>query len=210
MLNVTAHHQGLYQVITLAGELQHETVTSAEAEILSTIAIGPAPIRLILDLTSVSFPDSGGVNAIAKTRTAGHAADGSLCLVCPHGSRVRRVLHRRNSTHKAPAGHSTSSGTPRSSTSPSTGAPPPNSRPSPATSTWAVSAGTSNSANRPPPRSPPTPTPRHDVGPLTRSKTSYIAPGQRWVRSSVADCYGDPDRADQEPSQIRWTFASAH
>jgi anti-anti-sigma factor len=50
-------------------------------------------MHLILDLTSVSFLDSGGVNAIAKTRTAVHAADGSLRLVCPHGSRARHVLH---------------------------------------------------------------------------------------------------------------------
>lgn len=90
-LAVASWRQEPFTVLDLSGELQHTTLEDAEAQILSTILLGPSPMHLVLNMTAVTFLDSGGVNLLAKTRFAVRSSRGSLRLVVPPG-RAREVL----------------------------------------------------------------------------------------------------------------------
>ncbi|WP_460368981.1 STAS domain-containing protein [Actinocorallia lasiicapitis] len=81
-----------FLILGLTGELQDSTVEAAEAEILTAVILGPAPVHAIIDLSGVTVLDSGGVELLAKTRFAVRSSFGSLRLVAPPGGGPRRVL----------------------------------------------------------------------------------------------------------------------
>ena len=91
-LTVASHRHDPFLVMKLTGELQHATAEDAEAEILAAIAMQTGPPHLVLDLTGVGFLDAGGIDLLARARTAVRAHNGTLRLVAtPHG-RPRYVL----------------------------------------------------------------------------------------------------------------------
>ncbi|GAA3209376.1 STAS domain-containing protein [Actinocorallia longicatena] len=83
--------EGSFAVVSLTGELWHETVGAAEAHLMERVAGGGA-VRLVLDLERLSFLDSAGVSMIAKTVRAVRGVGGTLLLVVPDGTQPRRVL----------------------------------------------------------------------------------------------------------------------
>ncbi|WP_344830827.1 STAS domain-containing protein [Actinocorallia longicatena] len=91
-LTVSFYTHAPFTVVELAGELQHATSPGAEAQILDTMGAAGGPVRLVLNLTGVTFLDSGGVNLLAKTSRAVRAGNGTLSCVAPAGSRPDRVL----------------------------------------------------------------------------------------------------------------------
>jgi anti-anti-sigma regulatory factor len=92
-LVIESSRQGPFTVMKMAGPLQAATVITAEAELLSTIVLAPAPLRLALDLTEVTALDSRGVGLLAKTRFAVRATRGTLHLIAPADSPAYNALH---------------------------------------------------------------------------------------------------------------------
>ncbi|MET9566194.1 STAS domain-containing protein [Streptomyces tauricus] len=81
---------GGVRVLTLRGEIDH----TVKAQL--TDALLPddhtTPMRIVLDLSGVTFMDSSGINALVTTHQATTRTQGWLRLAAPQEA-VQRVLH---------------------------------------------------------------------------------------------------------------------
>ena len=80
-------------VLSAAGEIDHDShhVLGEAAE----AALRQGGERLVIDLTEVTFCDSGGLSLFVGLHKRTTAADGDLRLACPQ-PQVRAVLHATN------------------------------------------------------------------------------------------------------------------
>ena len=76
-------------LLTLAGEL--DIVTSPKLVIAGREALRSGATRISVNLTDVSFMDSGGLAALINLHRSAERANGRLTVVCPDGP-VRRLF----------------------------------------------------------------------------------------------------------------------
>jgi anti-sigma B factor antagonist len=88
-LKVTTRSQGDHTVISVTGEIDLYTAPKLQSELMAALAAGPA--KVILDMSSVEFCDSTGINVLLTVHRAAHARAAELLLAGP-GSAVRKVL----------------------------------------------------------------------------------------------------------------------
>ncbi|MFE2263147.1 STAS domain-containing protein [Streptomyces griseosporeus] len=87
-LSVVATATDGIRVLTLAGEIDHETSDQLRRALDVAGTDGP---RIVLDMGRVTFMDSSGINVLIAAYQAVTAADGWLRLAAPTDS-VARVL----------------------------------------------------------------------------------------------------------------------
>ncbi|WP_242908830.1 STAS domain-containing protein [Actinomadura terrae] len=93
-LGIQTGHHGRYTLLTMSGRLTADTVVTAEAQILTTIVLGPAPLHLALDLSRLDVVDLHGAHLLTKTHFAVRAARGTLHLIAPAHAPARGALSR--------------------------------------------------------------------------------------------------------------------
>lgn len=91
-LELRTSRRGSLEILHLDGALNAATAVTAEAQILSTIVLAPEPLHLVLDLEGLTRIDTAGIELVAKTRFAVHAARGTLHVVAPAGSPAQLAL----------------------------------------------------------------------------------------------------------------------
>jgi anti-sigma B factor antagonist len=88
-LKVTTRLQGDHTVISVAGEIDIYTAPRLQSELMAALNEGPA--RLIVDMSSVDFCDSTGINVLLGAHRHARDRGGELQLAGP-GSATRKVL----------------------------------------------------------------------------------------------------------------------
>ena len=88
-MNLQTHSHNRVTVLKVDGRIDASTVSKLRKRLQETIGVG-APF-LVLDLTSVSFMDSGGLAALVQGMRQCRANGGDLCLCNPRNS-VRMIL----------------------------------------------------------------------------------------------------------------------
>lgn len=90
-LNLTVHrYQGGRAVVTVTGEV--DLATAGRLAGVLTDEVHDELQTLLVDLSGVTFFDSGGVNVLLRTRRRADARRLWLCLVTDAGGPVERVL----------------------------------------------------------------------------------------------------------------------
>src|SRR4051794_39708980 len=89
LLDVSARAEAGFTIITVSGELDINTIHTAEQRILAAWAEhGP---QLIFDLSGLSFMDSAGVTLLLRVHRNAYELEGSMALTGLTRS-VRRIL----------------------------------------------------------------------------------------------------------------------
>ncbi|WP_242882110.1 STAS domain-containing protein [Actinomadura litoris] len=92
-LRMQTGRHGRYTLLRMSGRLTADTVVTAEAQILTTIVLGPSP-HLALDLSGLEVVDLHGAHLLTKTHFAVRAAHGTLHLIAPPHAPARDALSR--------------------------------------------------------------------------------------------------------------------
>jgi anti-sigma B factor antagonist len=87
-LTLASRRDGDDLVIALAGELDPHTAPQLEQAIAEGLA-GPAPTRLVLDVSELGFMDSSGLRVIIKAHQELEAVGASLVLRSPTDTVLR-------------------------------------------------------------------------------------------------------------------------
>ncbi|QMU69317.1 STAS domain-containing protein [Streptacidiphilus sp. P02-A3a] len=85
----TTVHEADRAVVSLAGELDADTVAVLQHQLATLVLQGRK--HLVLDLALVPFMDSAGLNSVLRARAETLRYGGSLALAAP-GPAVRRLL----------------------------------------------------------------------------------------------------------------------
>jgi anti-anti-sigma factor len=80
-LNLSTRTERAYVIATLNGELDVVSAPVLREQLLGLLR--PAAIRLILDLSAVSYADASGLAVLVGTKRRAGLLGGSLCLAAP-------------------------------------------------------------------------------------------------------------------------------
>lgn len=79
-------------VVRVVGEVDLATAGTLETSLAGITASAPPPLRLIVDLSGVSFMGSAGLTILVSTSKDTDARGVRLCVVAPVNSRAHHVL----------------------------------------------------------------------------------------------------------------------
>jgi anti-anti-sigma factor len=100
-LFVASRREGDWTVMEVRGVLDSETAPELRACAATAAERSRRPLRLVVDLTELSYCDVDGLSTLMAVRTALQAEQGELRLVCPVG-RVLRILRISRLTDALP------------------------------------------------------------------------------------------------------------
>ncbi|WP_171060250.1 STAS domain-containing protein [Streptomyces montanus] len=90
-----------WAVMEVRGILDTGTAPELRDSVASVIKEGRHPLRLIVDLSELSYTDVDGLSTLMAVRTLLREGKGELRLVCPEG-RVLRILQISRLAHAVP------------------------------------------------------------------------------------------------------------
>ncbi len=88
-LKVSTWSQGDHTVVSVTGEIDLYTAPTLQSELMA--AINGGHVKLIVDMSSVDFCDSTGINVLLAALRRAREQGGDLHLARP-GSAIRKVL----------------------------------------------------------------------------------------------------------------------
>ncbi|MFI7382568.1 STAS domain-containing protein [Streptomyces sp. NPDC049813] len=87
LLSITAEDGATGPVLTIVGDLDHDTAPQLRA-VLPSVVVRPGG-RLVLDLGAMPFCDSSGISALIAAHNHAHAAGGDIALAAVPANTLR-------------------------------------------------------------------------------------------------------------------------
>lgn len=89
-LKVSSRSQGDHLVLALAGEIDLYTAPRLQSELTAALATGDV-VNIVVDMSTVEFCDSTGMNVLLAAHRLATERGGSLVLAAPRPA-VRKIL----------------------------------------------------------------------------------------------------------------------